>query len=126
MVLGGKEVGLATFDPHYAAVAGFSPWIVHYALMSITSITAVGAFDVVGAIVVVALMITPGATAYLMTKRLDQMIYYTLLISILSSIAGCALATALDISIAGSIATMAGIIFAGTLVFRPANFAFYR
>lgn len=111
-----KELMLATFDPHYAQVIGFSPVLIHYILMTLTSITAVGAFDSVGAIVVVALMITPGATAYLLTRQLKEMVILTALLAICASVGGFWLAIFADVSIAGSIATMGGIIFVIVLI----------
>src|SRR5262249_47108473 len=54
-----KELKLATFDAGLAAALGFSPALVHYGLMALVSVTAVGAFDAVGSILVVALMIVP-------------------------------------------------------------------
>ncbi len=110
-----KELKLATFDPIFTYTIGFSPALIHYALMTITSVTAVGAFDVVGSIVVVALMITPPATAYLLTKDLTQMIVLSLGFGLAAAIGGYALAYQIDASIAGSIATMCGILFAGVL-----------
>jgi len=65
-----KELKLSTFDAGLATALGFSPALIHYALMGLVSITAVGAFDAVGSILVVALMIAPPATAYLLTDRL--------------------------------------------------------
>ncbi len=106
-----KELQLVTFDQEYAAVLGFSPTVVYYGLMSITSLTAVGAFDIVGAIVVVALMIVPPATAYLLSKRLPDMIVLSLLLGIIMTLSGYLFAYMWDVSIAGSIATMGGIIF---------------
>ena len=69
-----KELQLSTFDQPFARAIGFAPTTIYYLLMCLTSITAVGAFDIVGSIVVVALMITPPATAYLLVKTLDRMI----------------------------------------------------
>ena len=65
VVLCYKELKLATFDPGLAAVLGFSPALVHYLLMAAVSVTTVAAFDAVGAVLVVALLIVPPATAYL-------------------------------------------------------------
>ena len=65
-----KELKLTIFDPTLAAALGFSPALVHYAFMGLVSVTAVGAFDAVGSILVVALMIAPPAAAYLLTDRL--------------------------------------------------------
>ena len=69
-----KELKLATFDAGLAAVLGFSPGFLHYGLMALVSVTAVGAFDAVGSILVVALMIAPPATAYLLVDRLSLML----------------------------------------------------
>lgn len=114
-----KELKIATFDTGLAAALGFMPAIIHYALMSIVSITAVAAFESVGSILVVALMITPPAAAYLLTERLSRMIMISALIGMLSAISGYGLAYILDASIAGSMATMSGVIFFLVLIFAP-------
>lgn len=114
-----KELKISTFDPDLAASLGFNPNLLHYALMAVVSVTCVGAFQTVGSILVVALMITPPATAYLLTDRLSHMILYSGIIGILSAISGYALAFWLDTSIAGSMAAMSGVIFIFVLVFAP-------
>ncbi|MBD3178045.1 MAG: iron chelate uptake ABC transporter family permease subunit [Armatimonadia bacterium] len=106
-----KELKLTSFDPALAASLGFSPIVMHYALMSLTSITAVGAFDAVGSILVVALMVAPPATAYLLTDRLSVMIWLSCAIAIVGAVAGYWLARWLDASVAGCMATMAGALF---------------
>jgi len=58
-----KELKLTAFDAGLAAALGFSPALINYALMSLVSLTAVGAFDAVGSILVVALMVAPPAAA---------------------------------------------------------------
>ena len=75
------------------------------------SLTAVGAFDAVGSILVVALMIGPPVSAYLLTDRLSYMLFLSALFGIIEAISGYWLAHLLDASIAGSMATMVGIIF---------------
>ncbi len=114
-----KELKLATFDAALAAALGFSPALIHYALMALVSVTAVGAFDVVGSILVVALMIAPPAAAYLLTDRLSRMIALSAAIGAASAIAGYWLARSLDASIAGSMATMTGVAFALAFLFAP-------
>jgi manganese/zinc/iron transport system permease protein len=116
-----KELKLATFDPALAASLGFAPALLHYGLMSMVSVTAVGAFDAVGSILVVALMIGPPATAYLLTDDLKRMIGLSVLIGVISSILGYWLAHWLDASIAGAIATMIGIVFLAVMLFAPAR-----
>jgi manganese/zinc/iron transport system permease protein len=106
-----KELKIATFDPGLAATLGFSPVLIHYGLMSLVSITAVGAFDAVGSILVVALMIAPAASAYLLTDDLRRMLGLSALIAVFSAISGYWLARGLDANIAGSMATVMGIVF---------------
>lgn len=114
-----KELKLATFDPALAASLGFAPALLHYGLMSIVSLTAVGAFDVVGSILVVALMIGPPTAAYLLTDDLKRMIGLSVLIGAGSSILGYWFAHWFDASIAGAMATTIGIVFLGVLLFAP-------
>jgi manganese/zinc/iron transport system permease protein len=114
-----KELKLATFDAGLAAAFGFLPGVLHYALMALVSVTAVGAFDAVGSILVVALMIAPPAAAYLLTDRLPRMIGLSILIGVGSAIAGYWLARWLDVSIAGAMATMSGVAFALAFLFAP-------
>ena len=106
-----KELKLATFDAGLAAALGFAPGALHYALMALVSVTAVGAFDAVGSILVVALMIGPPATAYLLTDRLAWMIVLGVALGAVSAVGGFWMAHALDASIAGSMATMVGVVF---------------
>jgi manganese/zinc/iron transport system permease protein len=114
-----KELKLASFDAGLAVALGFSPAVVHYGLMSMVSVTAVGAFDAVGSILVVALMIAPPATAYLLTDRLGLMLAVSAAIGVASAIAGYWVAHWLDASIAGSMAAAAGVFFALAWLFAP-------
>ena len=114
-----KELKLTTFDPGLAAVLGFSPAILHYALMLVLSITSVGAFTAVGAVLVVALVIVPAATAYLLTDRLRVMIPLSVVIGAVSALLGYAVAIRLDASIAGTMVTATGALFGLALLFSP-------
>ncbi len=114
-----KELKLATFDAGLAAALGFAPMLIHYTLMTLVSVTAVAAFDAVGAILVVAFMIGPAATAYLFTDRLARMIGLSLGVGIASAVSGFWLAHALDASIAGAMATMVGLFFAAAYLVAP-------
>lgn len=116
-----KELKLATFDAGLAATLGFAPTVLHYALMGLVSVTAVGAFDAVGSILVVALMVTPAAAAYLLTDDLRLMMILSVLIGAISAIAGYWLARSLDGNIAGAMATMTGVSFLLVLLFAPSR-----
>ncbi len=121
-----KELKLATFDPALAAALGFSPIVLHYALMGVLSVTAVGAFTAVGAILVVALMIIPAATAYLLTDRLPVMIGLAVAVGALSALLGYVIATTLDASVAGAMATAAGLLFGLAYFLAPEQGLFAR
>jgi manganese/zinc/iron transport system permease protein len=114
-----KELKLATFDAGLAAALGFSPVVLHYALMTLVSVTAVGSFEAVGSVLVVALMITPPAAAYLLTDRLPVMLALSVVIGVASAISGYFLARFLNASIAGSMATMTGVFFTLALFLAP-------
>ncbi len=114
-----KELKLSTFDAGLAAALGFAPGALHYALMTLVSVTAVGAFDAVGSILVVALMIAPPATAYLLTDRLTVMLGLSAGIGVVCAVAGYWTANLFDTSIAGAMATAAGVAFALTFAFAP-------
>lgn len=111
VTLGFKELQLTTFDPLYATTLGLSTAVWHYALMALVSATTVAAFESVGAIVVVALMVAPPATAFVLTRRLWPMLVVAAGAGILSAAGGYALAAALDASVAGAMATVSGVLF---------------
>jgi len=114
-----KELKITTFDSALASALGFTPWILHYGLMASVSVTAVGAFNYVGVVLVVAYMIIPGICAYMLTDNLSKMIFIAVLYGIVSSIAGVQLSFIIDGSISGSITTALGVSFLLTYLFAP-------
>ncbi len=114
-----KELKLASFDPGLAAALGFLPGALHYALLTLTSVTAVAAFDAVGAILFIAFVIVPPATAYLLTRRLWLMVVLAVGLSLAAGGTGYGLAVWWNVSIAGMMASMTGVWFALALVFAP-------
>ena len=103
-----KELKLATFDGMLATALGFRPGLVGYALLALVSVTAVGAFDAVGAILFVAFVIVPPTAAYLVTDRLWRMLVLGCVVAVGSSVGGYALAVAFDVSIGGAMASTTG------------------
>jgi len=114
-----KELKLATFDAALCAMLGFMPTMLHYALMGLVSATAVVAFDAVGAILVIALMVGPPAAAYLLTDHLHRMIGLSIGLGATAAVAGYWVAHVLDASIAGSMASIIGLEFALVFAFAP-------
>jgi manganese/zinc/iron transport system permease protein len=114
-----KELKVSTFDAGLSSAMGISPIVMHYGLMSVSSITVVGSFDAVGAILVVALMIAPAATAYLLTSDLKKMLWLSVIFGVFSAIGGYWLAHILDASISGSMTTVLGIVFLTVYLLAP-------
>ncbi len=83
-----KELMLTTFDPQLASSLGFRPRLMHYGLMTITTATIVTAFEVVGSILVVGMLVIPAATAFFMTRRLLPMMVVAMLSGALASLLG--------------------------------------
>lgn len=106
-----KELVISTFDTNQATILGYQPHYIHYALMALTSVTIVGSFNTAGSILVIAFMIIPPATAFLITNNIKEMIIMSSLFALLSAISGCLLAHLINASITGSTATAAGLIF---------------
>jgi manganese/zinc/iron transport system permease protein len=121
IIFGYKELFLTAFDPAYAAAIGVSTSLWYYLLMTAVSLTTVASFESVGAILVVALLVAPPATAYLLTDNFKMMLLLSVLLGILSSFAGYYLAVWIDGSIAGAIATVTGIEFLLAFLFSPAR-----
>lgn len=128
-----KELRLSAFDPALATTQGISANVMHYGLMGVTAMTLVAAFESVGSILVIAMLIIPPATAYLLTDRLPRMIGLSLLIGALSAGLGHVSALTLppliarsvgisdvhDASTAGMMAAAAGFLFVTAMLFGP-------
>ena len=111
VTLGYKGLQITSFNEEFAVSVGISAIVWHYLLMGMVSAVTVASFEVVGAILVVALLVGPAASAYLLSKRLPTMLVLTIVFGVLSSISGYYLAKYLEGSIAGAIATMTGFWF---------------
>ncbi|WP_246153246.1 metal ABC transporter permease [Salinicoccus hispanicus] len=117
-----KELKVTSFDPKFAYIAGFSVAFIHYALMTLVSVTAVAAFDAVGSILVINFFVAPALTAYLMVKRLGAMIGLTLVFAVLNSVAGYCISFYFDLSVAGTTAFVALITFMIVFLFNSKGF----
>lgn len=114
-----KEWKITTFDPALAASLGIPVLLMHYVFMTLVSVTTVAAFDAVGAIMVVAMLITPAASANLWTDRLSLMFLLSSIFGVASSSLGYGLAIWLNTSISGSMAFSTGLIFLISYFFAP-------
>lgn len=119
IVLFYKVLKLATFDPNLAGLLGFSPVWIHYAMMVNVSLTTVTAFDAVGPVLVLAFFAVPAATARLLTCRLSSMLALSVAIAVASAALGTWLANRFDITIAGTVVSVLGLVFLITFLIAP-------
>ncbi|MGI9473107.1 MAG: metal ABC transporter permease [Rubripirellula sp.] len=83
-----KELMITTFDPQLAGTLGFRPRLIHYGLMTVTTATVVTAFEVVGSILVIGMLVIPPSTAFFITRRLKPMIFVSVIAAVSASILG--------------------------------------
>lgn len=114
-----KELLTAGFDPQLAAILGMRPRWVQYGLTAMLSLTVVSSFTAVGAILVVAMMIAPPATAYLLTDRLPVMLWLTTGLGVVAAVLGAHVAFWLNASTAAAMVCVACSLFAVAFLFSP-------
>ena len=116
IVLAFNRFKLVSFHPALAISLGISVTFWHYLLMTMVSLTTVASFDAVGAILVVALLIIPASTAYLLANSLKSMLIIAAIYAELSVLIGYGLAVVLNSNIAASIGVTAGILLMITVM----------
>ena len=114
-----KELKATTFDPEFGAVVRLRPRLLSRLLLIAAAVTAVAAFDAVGAVLVVTLLIVPAATAYLLTDRLAVMVMLTIGIGWIGAAGGYAIALPIDSSIAGAMGLVCTACFVLALLVSP-------
>ncbi len=122
-----KELKICAFDPELASTLGIPAGLLHYGLMIMVAVTAVANFEVVGSILVIAMLIVPAAAAHLLTDRLGIMILLSVVLAAVSAVAGHILAAfgpgwlghSGDANTAGMMAVVCGVLFAGALLLGP-------
>lgn len=121
-----KEFLISAFDPGLATTVGINSSFMHYLLMAMVAATAVASFESVGSIVVIAMLIVPGAAAYLLTDRLSVLLLFSVAIGVLSAVLGHLSAITVpkwfgfdDTSTSGMMAVMAGLLFASAALAGP-------
>lgn len=119
MLLFRKDLLLFCFDPNHAKAIGLNTSLMYYVLLSMLALTIVTALQTAGIILVIAMLVTPGATAYLLSDRFDHMLGISVLVSVSSSVLGTYFSYHLDVSTGGSIVVLLTLIFTITMVFAP-------
>jgi len=114
-----RDLMLYCFDETHARTIGLNTVFLHYLLLTVLSLAAVVGLQTVGIILVVAMLITPGASAYLLTDRFDRMTVLAVLSSIISSVIGVYISFWYDIETGGSIVLVQTFIFLLCFLFAP-------
>lgn len=112
-----RDFLLYCFDPSHTRVAGLSPKLLHYGLLTLLALTIITAMQVVGVILVVAMLISPGIIAYMLTKSFDKMLVIAICVSVFSSILGVILSYHLDSAPGATIILLQASIFILVLIY---------
>lgn len=114
-----KGLHLFSFDPVLAASLGLNTRRLHYGLMFLLTITIVSSLETVGIILVVAMLITPGATAYLMARSLPQMMLMAAFCGIFSSVLGLYLSFVYNVASGGAMVLISTLMFLLVFLLAP-------
>ena len=120
LFFGYKGLKMTSFNEDYAAVLGIGVGAWNLSLMSMVSLTTVVSFESVGAILVVALLVAPAATAYLLVEKLGAMLLLSAGFALIGSLGGYTLSKVFETSIAGTIASTLGAVFLLVLIGKTA------
>ncbi|GGB50307.1 metal ABC transporter permease [Fictibacillus barbaricus] len=116
-----KELLVSTFDPTMAQSYGLPNKWIHYALMAVLTMVTVASLQTVGIVLVVAMLITPAATAYLLTNRLSVMIYLSAALGIVASVFGLYFSFTYNLASGATIVLVSAFLFAMAFFFSPSQ-----
>ncbi len=116
VIISFKGLKLLSFNEDYAKSLGVRTQLWHFSFMAMVSLVTVLAFEIVGAILIVALLVVPAATAYLLSRSLIPMLVLAVVLGALASFGGYYLAVALNGSIAGGMVSLAGALMLITVL----------
>jgi manganese transport system permease protein len=114
-----RDLILFCFDPTHARSIGIHTGVLHYLLLAVLSLAAVAGLQTVGIILVVAMLVTPGATAHLLTDRFDRMTWIAVGSAVLSSVLGIYWSYWMDASTGGCIVVVQTLLFLISFLFAP-------
>lgn len=114
-----KELLVSSFDPVMAQAYGLKVQVIHYALMFFLTLVAVSSLQTVGTVLVVAMLVTPAATAYLITDRLVVMMFLSSGIGIVSAIIGLFFSYSYNLASGATIVLTTAVFFMIAFIFSP-------
>lgn len=114
-----RDLLLYCFDPAHARAVGLPLPVIHYGLLVLLALTIVASIKAVGIILVVAMLIAPGATAYLLTNRFSRMLMIAAAVAIGSSVAGTLISFHVDGATGPCIVLVQAFVFVLAFLFAP-------
>jgi len=111
MIVKRKDLALLCFDPVQAQAVGLDSKVLHYGLLILLALTIVAALKAAGIILVVAMLIAPGAISFLLTNRFDTMVLVATSVSLFCCVIGTLLSFHLDVATAPLIVLLMALIF---------------
>ncbi|MDN3449443.1 metal ABC transporter permease [Planococcus sp. APC 3906] len=121
-----KELLVTSFDPTMAEVYGLPVRLIHYFLMTLLTMVTVASLQTVGIVLVVAMLITPAATAYLLTDRLSVMVFLSAAIGASASVIGLYFSFTYNLASGATIVLAATALFFMAFLFSPKQGVIWR
>lgn len=121
LLLAARQVKLVSFHPELATSMGIPAWLIHYAMLTLITGASVASFEAVGSILVIAMLVAPGATALLLTQRWGLAFALASALGAAAGAIGAAGALVLNTSVAGAASVAAGVLFVLAALFSPSR-----
>lgn len=121
MIVKRRDFTLFAFDRTQARAVGINPTVISAVMLTLLALTTVVALQAVGVILVVAMLITPGASAYLLTHSFGRMLVLAPLVSVGCALVGIYASFYLDVSSGGSVVLTQGLVFVLAYLFSPSQ-----
>jgi len=121
-----KELLISTFDATMAAAYGLPTRVIHYVIMILLTLVTVASLQTVGVVLVVAMLITPASTAYLLTNKLSTMIYLSASFGAISAVAGLYFSFKFDLASGAVIVLATTVLFILAFIFSPKQGILWR
>lgn len=126
VVVGWRALVLTSFDADFARTLGWPVSLIHYVLMGAVALVTVAAFEAIGAILAIAMLIVPAATAHLLSNRMSTMVLWALLHACSSALLGMYAAVWFDVSAAGAIVLVEGLFYLLAAFLAPGHGMVWR
>ena len=119
VILKRRDLMVFAFDPQHASVVGLNTRVLHYGLLSVLSLVIVASIDAVGIILVIAVLIAPGAISFQLSNRFEHMLWWSIVICVVACVTGITLSYHIDSAPAPTIVVILSLIFIMSFLFAP-------